>query len=91
MQGWKPIKVYIPVGTKLSNEQHPKTHEEIDYMTHVPCASVVSSLMYAMVTTWLDITHAVGVLIWSMLTRKKDYVICYEWKLETNIKYMHMA
>jgi hypothetical protein len=31
-------------------------------MSHVPYASVVGSLMYAMVCTRLDIAHAVGVL-----------------------------
>jgi hypothetical protein len=31
-------------------------------MSHVPYASAVGSLMYAMVCTRLDIAHAVGVL-----------------------------
>jgi hypothetical protein len=31
-------------------------------MSHFPYASVVGSLMYAMVCTRLDIAHAVGVL-----------------------------
>jgi hypothetical protein len=31
-------------------------------MSHVPCASEVSSLMYVMVSTVLDISHAVGFL-----------------------------
>jgi hypothetical protein len=42
--------------------QCPKTEEEEEDMCHVPYASVVGSLMYAMVYTRPDIAHAVGVL-----------------------------
>jgi hypothetical protein len=51
MQDCKPVKVPIPVGERLTVEQFPKTHEEIKDMEHVPYASVVGSLMYAMVFT----------------------------------------
>ena len=61
MQECKPVKVPIHVGVRLSAEQCPKTQEEED-MSHVPYASVVGSLMYAMVCTRLDISHVVGVL-----------------------------
>eukprot|EP00253_Pinus_taeda_P019467 PITA_19467 len=40
----------------------PKTQEEEKDMSRVPYASAVGSLMYAVVCTRLDITHAVGVL-----------------------------
>jgi hypothetical protein len=43
-------------------DQCPKTHEEEEDMSHVPYASAVGSLMYAMVCTRPDIAHAVGVL-----------------------------
>ena len=62
MQDSKPVNVPIPVGVKLSDEQCPKTQEEEEDMSRVPYASAVSSLMYAMVCTRLDIPHAVGVL-----------------------------
>ena len=44
------MNVPILVGVKLSAEQCPKTQEEED-MSHVPYASAVGSLMYAMVYT----------------------------------------
>ena len=47
---------------KLSKEQSPKTEEERDYMSKVPYASAIGSLMYAMVCTKLDIEHAMGVV-----------------------------
>ena len=46
----------------LFGEQCPKTEEEEEDMSRVPYASVVGNLMYAMVCTKLDITHAVGFL-----------------------------
>jgi hypothetical protein len=61
MQDCKPMKVPIPVGARLTVEYCPKTQEEIEDMAHVPYASVVGSLMYAMVCTRPDIAHAVGV------------------------------
>ena len=60
MQECKPVKVPIPVGAKLSADQCPKTHEEEEDMSHVPYASAVDSLMYAMVCIRLDIAHPVG-------------------------------
>ena len=49
MQDRKPVKVPILVGVNLSVEQCPKTQEEEEDMSHVPYASAVGSLMYAMV------------------------------------------
>ena len=57
------VKVPIHVGVKLSVEKCPKTQEEEEeYMSWVPYASAVGSLMYAMVCTRPKIAHAVGVL-----------------------------
>eukprot|EP00253_Pinus_taeda_P032657 PITA_32657 len=62
MQDSKPVKVPILIGLKLSAKQCPKTQEEEEDMSRVPYASVVGSLMYAMVCTGPNIAHAVGVL-----------------------------
>ena len=62
MQDSKRVKLPILVGVKLSVEQCPKTQEEEEDMFHVPYASAFNILMYAMVCTRIDITHAVGVL-----------------------------
>lgn len=57
-------KQLLPVlqGTKLLANDNPKSPDEVEDMKRVPCASVVGSLMYAMVSTRLDIAQAVGVL-----------------------------
>ena len=47
---------------KLSSKQCPSTDKEKEEMEKVPYASAVESLMYAMVCTRPDITHAVGVV-----------------------------
>ena len=62
MHGSKLVKVPIPICVKLYAYQCPKTQEEEEDMSHVPYASIVGSLMYAMVCTRLDIAHAMGVL-----------------------------
>eukprot|EP00253_Pinus_taeda_P024665 PITA_24665 len=69
----KPVKVPIPVGVKLSAEQCPKTQEEEEDMSRVPYASAVDNLMYAMVCTRPDITHAVGVLSRFMSKPRKEH------------------
>ena len=51
MQDCKPVKVPIPIGTKLFVNQCPKSEEEIEYMDHAPYASTIGCLMYAMVCT----------------------------------------
>ena len=73
MQDSKPVNVPIPIGVKLFAKQCPKTQEEEEDMSRVPCASVVGSLMYAMVCTRLDITHVVGVLSRFMSKPRKEH------------------
>lgn len=46
----------------LSKKQSPKTTKEPEYLEKVPYASVVGSLLHAMVCTGPDIAHAVGVV-----------------------------
>ena len=47
---------------KLSSKHSPSTDKENEDMRRVSYASVVGSLMYAMVCTRLDIAYAVGVV-----------------------------
>jgi phosphoribosyl-AMP cyclohydrolase len=75
MHGSKPIKVPIPIGVKLSADQCPKTQKEEEDMSHVPYASAIDSLMYAMVCTRPDIAHAVGVLSRYMSKPGKEHWI----------------
>ena len=57
--------VSTPLGShfRLTKDQSPKTEQKQAYMSKVPYASAIGSLMYAMVCTRPDIAHAVGVEI----------------------------
>eukprot|EP00253_Pinus_taeda_P026663 PITA_26663 len=81
----KPVNVPILVGVNLYVEQPPKTQEEEDDMSHVPYASAVGSLMYAMVYTRPDIAHAVGLLSRFMSKPLKE-----NWTIVKRVfKYLH--
>ncbi|KAL6322036.1 hypothetical protein AAG906_003179 [Vitis piasezkii] len=62
MQGSKPVSTPLVSYFKLSSALSPQTEEEGEYMSHVPNASVVKSIMYAMVYTRPDISHAISVV-----------------------------
>ena len=62
----KPIDTPSAKNAHLSVAFAPKTAEEKEYMSQVPYASAVGSLMYAMVYTRPDLAHAVSVSIGSL-------------------------
>ena len=62
MESVKPIGSTLPTNSKRSKEQSPKSKSEKADMSKVPYASVVGSLMYAMVCTRPDIGYDVGVV-----------------------------
>ena len=49
-------------GFEFSKEQCPKTQEERSHMEGIPYASIMGSLMYAMLCTRPDICFAVGMV-----------------------------
>ena len=62
MENCNPIDTPMAKGEKLSNNLCPKTLKQKKRMEKVPYASVVGSLMYAMLCTRLDISYAVGMV-----------------------------
>ena len=56
-------RVFIPMRHRiyLSKEMSPKTPQERAYMAKVPYASVIGSIMYAMLCTRPDVAHALSV------------------------------
>ena len=75
MQDSKLVNVLIPVGTKLSAEQCPKTQEEEEDMSHVPYESAVGILMHAIVCIRPDNAHVVGLLSNFMSNPGKEHWI----------------
>ena len=62
MNKTKPVSTPLGSHFKLSKEQSPKTEEERDHISKVPCASAIGSLMYAMVCTRSNIANVVRVV-----------------------------
>eukprot|EP00253_Pinus_taeda_P009996 PITA_09996 len=75
----KLVKVLIPVGVRLFSKQCPKAQEEEEDMSRVPYASVVDSMMYAMVYTRPEIAHAVGALSRIMSKPRKEHWTTVKW------------
>ena len=81
MQNAKPVSIPLASHFKLSKEVCPKTQEEMDYMSKVPYASAVGSLMYAMVCTRPDIAHVVGIVSRYMNKPGKENWMAVKWIL----------
>ena len=79
MQNAKPVSTPFASHFKLSKEMCPKIQEEMDYMSKVPYASVVESLMYAMVYTRPDIAHVVGVVSRYTKNLGKEHWMAVKW------------
>ncbi|XP_038877495.1 secreted RxLR effector protein 161-like [Benincasa hispida] len=62
MSSVKPIDTSSAVNAHLSYVFSPQSEAEKEYMSRVPCASAVESLMYTMVCTRPDLAHAVNVV-----------------------------
>uniref|UniRef100_A0A3Q7GSI5 Reverse transcriptase Ty1/copia-type domain-containing protein n=1 Tax=Solanum lycopersicum TaxID=4081 RepID=A0A3Q7GSI5_SOLLC len=62
MSSSKPIDTPSAVNIHLTAMFAPQSEEEKEYMSRVPYASAVGSLMYAMVCTRQDLAHAVSVV-----------------------------
>ena len=62
MQNYKKWLLPFRHGVPLSDDQRPKTLEEEKMMRQVPYASVVGSLMYAMLCSRPDICYSVGIV-----------------------------
>uniref|UniRef100_A0ACD5Z493 Uncharacterized protein n=1 Tax=Avena sativa TaxID=4498 RepID=A0ACD5Z493_AVESA len=62
MESCNPLTVPMTKAIKLSGDMCPKSLEERKKMSHIPYASALGSLMYAMLFTRPDLCHSVGVL-----------------------------
>lgn len=62
MQNCKSVSTPLAAHFRLSAALSPQTEEDKEHMSHVPYASAVGSIMYAMVCTRPDISHAVSVV-----------------------------
>ena len=95
MQNSKKRLLLFRHGVPLSDDQRPKTLEEENIMRQVPYASIVGSLMYAMLCTKPDIYYSVG-----MVSRYQSnaglkhwqavkYILKYLWRTRDYILVYH--
>ncbi|KAF2293063.1 hypothetical protein GH714_035910 [Hevea brasiliensis] len=66
---------------KLSADMSPKTDKEMEHMSNVPYLSIVGSIMYAMVCTRLDISHAVSIVSRYIVCSGKEHWQVVKWIL----------
>jgi hypothetical protein len=69
----KSLSTPAAANSRLSLAFTPQTEAEKEHMSHVPYASAVGSLMYAMVCTRPDIAHAVSVVSRFMAQPGKEH------------------
>jgi hypothetical protein len=81
MQIAKAISTPLANHFKLTKEMCLKIHEEIKYMSRVPYSSAVGNLMYAMVCTKPNISHALGPLRRYMKNPGKEHWKEVKWIL----------
>ena len=62
MHDCETLDTLVEKNFSLSFDMCPKTPNEKEQMSEVPYASVVGSLMYAMMCTRLDICYAIGLV-----------------------------
>jgi hypothetical protein len=77
----KPISVPLSSHFNLSSSLCPSTKEEKEYMSRIPYANAVGILMYVMVSTSLEISHAVGVFSGYMENLGKEHWAAVKWVL----------
>jgi len=73
MQDCKPIFTPLPINFKLSSSMSPNNEAERMEMCRVSYASVVRSIMFAMICTRPDIAQAVGAVSRYMANPGKEH------------------
>jgi hypothetical protein len=81
MNGAKPASTPFGCQFKLTKDQSLKTNQEKTYMSKVPYALVIESLMYAMVCTRSNIAYAVGAVSRYMDNPGKHHWEAIKWIL----------
>ena len=81
MENAKAVSTPLPSHLKLTKGMCPKTQQEEENMSKVPCASVVGILMYAIVCTRSDIAHVGGVVSRYMIHLGIEYWNAVKWIL----------
>jgi len=77
----RPVTTPLAGHFKLSSKQCPQSLKEEEGMSRVPYASVVGSLMYAMVCTRPDLVYAISTVSRFMSNSGKQHWEAVKWVL----------
>ncbi|KAL5546585.1 hypothetical protein UlMin_006272 [Ulmus minor] len=81
MKNSKPVKIPLAGHFKFSNDQCPSSDEEKKEMEKFQYSSAVGSIMFTMVSTRLNISHAISVLSRFMSNTKNEHWLGMKWLL----------
>ena len=81
MDNAKPVSAPLASHFKLSASQCAETDDDFKYMSKVPYSSAVGSLMYAMVCSRPDLSHAMSVVSRYMSKPGKEHWGAVQWIL----------
>jgi hypothetical protein len=73
MHDCKPVSTPITPHFKLSSSKSPNTDSDFEYMPKILYSSVVSSLMYAIVCSRLDLSYAMSLVSRYMTNSSKKH------------------
>nr|ABA91380.1 retrotransposon protein, putative, Ty1-copia subclass [Oryza sativa Japonica Group] len=79
MHDAKPVSTPLAAHFRLSSDLCPQSDYDIEYMSRVPYSSVVGSLMYAMVCSRPDLSHALSVVSRYMANPGKEHWKAVQW------------
>ena len=79
MDNAKPVSTPLASHFKLSASQCAETDDDYKYMSKVPYSSAVGSLMYAMVCSRPDLSHAMSVVSRYMANSGKEHWKAVQW------------
>ncbi|RVW41895.1 Retrovirus-related Pol polyprotein from transposon TNT 1-94 [Vitis vinifera] len=77
----KPVSTPLAQHFKMTIENSPKIKEEVKYMEEIPYASVVGSIMYAMVCSRSDLVYATSMISRFMSSLGKEHWNVVKWVL----------
>ena len=77
----KPVSTPLVYHFKIFAQLYPSTDTEREYILQVPYSNAVGCLMYVMVCTRPDISHAVGIVSRYMHNPGKGHLQAVKWIL----------
>ena len=79
MHDAKPVSTPLAAHFRLSSALCPVSDDDIEYMSRIPYSSAVGSLMYAMVCSRPDLSHALSVVSRFMANPGKEHWKAVQW------------